>query len=221
MNQFAIQMAANKIKLSSTQDQQKLRVCRSRNIEKIDDIRNRECSADAFNTHRGHNQISNKNQLLNMFTSFLSNEKNTFNDRKCSHKNERHNLLATQNNLNDVFKKTEGRWTRNLSPDGAGKLQGDLRSEYSGFKPGSKPHGNEKDKSSIILEQSGEDFNIFKSKRDDKPIEEQKKTNDMFNLMDLNDEIFNFDSDRVVKPKASFKKAEDTTAEDHRNTTTD
>jgi hypothetical protein len=25
----------------------------------------------------------------------------------------------------------------------------------------------------------------------------------------------------VVKPKASFKKAEDTTAEDHRNTTTD
>ena len=63
-----------------------------------------------------------------------------------------------------------------------------------------------------------EDFNIFKVETDKKT--ERKipgKAADPFNLCDLNSDIFSFDRQKL-NAKASFKKIDSITEEDHRNT---
>jgi hypothetical protein len=78
-----------------------LKTSRSRNHDKIGESIG---VPNGFHTHRVQNNDSEESGLLGMFTSFLTSDKKTVNERKMSHKSQYQDLVVTQKNLYSTLK---------------------------------------------------------------------------------------------------------------------
>ena len=78
---------------------------RSRNVERIYEVHNSCQNKDVFNTQRAHRQLFDKNNLLKMFTTFLSNDSRGFNSRKGSARNEIKNSIMSHGTVKHSTKK--------------------------------------------------------------------------------------------------------------------
>lgn len=176
----------------------KLKTQRSRNVKKLEDART-----------QGY--VNSNSNLLKMFTSFLSSEKKQGKSRKGSlkgstkesRKGSVNHLLSTQKNLSHILNKNsqnQSKTSNNVSRLTVKKSEDSMNVDEWLF---SNTKGN--NKINAILSQNGEENKIF-----DIPEE------DMFDLGDLDDEIFKFDTSKIFKKKMT----EDSTEEmlKHKNT---
>jgi hypothetical protein len=86
-SQLALQSAAHKAKVNLVEKASKQKAPRSRNFEKLAEIKNPKRCTYEFHTHRVHDRITQRDSLLTMFKTFLGKDKmKVFNQRKRSHK---------------------------------------------------------------------------------------------------------------------------------------
>jgi hypothetical protein len=95
-SQLTLQIAAKNWKLDYLSKERALKTSRSRNHDKIGETIN---ASNGFHTHRVQNNESEESGLLGMFTSFLTSDKKTINERKVSQKSQNQDLAVIQKNL--------------------------------------------------------------------------------------------------------------------------